>query len=215
MAGALGSPGQSGLDRQRAAIDRQRHALEPAAAAVERQAASARRQQEQASRAPAGGAWDLTPQSWASSLEASEPNCPNLDPKVASAKFQATESQTELPPGLLAAVALQESGLSPCAVSRSGALGLMQLMPATAQELGVEDPLDPWQNLRGGSQFLRQLLDRYGGDVSLALGAYNAGASVVDYYGGVPPYLETQNYVASVLARLRQLPTASESPPKP
>ena len=166
-------------------------------------------------RAPVGSAWELTPTPWGASFELSEPNCPNLDPKLADVKFQATETQTALPRGLLEAVALQESGLSPCAVSRSGALGLMQLMPATAQELGVENPFDPWQNLRGGSQFLRQLLDRYGGDLSLALGAYNAGPSVVDYYGGVPPYVETQNYVASVLARLRQQATVSESPPKP
>jgi soluble lytic murein transglycosylase-like protein len=90
----------------------------------------------------------------------------------------------------------------------------MQLMPATAAEFGVGNPLDPWQNLQGGGQFLRQLLDRYKGDLRLALGAYNAGPSRVDFFGGVPPFAETQNYVEGIMMRMKQ-PTAVENPVKP
>ena len=90
----------------------------------------------------------------------------------------------------------------------------MQLMPATAAQFGVGDPFDPWQSLQAGGQFLKQLLDRYNGDLKLALGAYNAGPARVDFFGGVPPFPETRNYVDSVMSRIR-LPTVSESPVKP
>ena len=93
-----------------------------------------------------------------------------------------------------------ESDLDPGAVSRRGALGLMQLMPATARRLGVERPFDPEQNLRAGVRELRRLIDRYGGDLVLALAAYNAGESTVERYGGVPPYRETRNYIDRILS---------------
>ena len=80
----------------------------------------------------------------------------------------------------------------------------MQLMPQTAASLGVIDPYDPAQNVRGGTRYLRSLLDRFG-DVELAVAAYNAGPGAVERYGGVPPYAETQNYVRNVLARYREL----------
>jgi soluble lytic murein transglycosylase-like protein len=83
----------------------------------------------------------------------------------------------------------------------------MQLMPATATEFGVGDPFDPWQSLQGGGQFLKQLLNRYNGDLKLALGAYNAGPSRVDHFGGIPPFAETQNYVESVMSRMKQATT--------
>ncbi len=142
------------------------------------------------------------------------PSCPSLEWQQARGRFEDEEKRNELPAGLLAAVALQESGLYPCAVSSAGATGLMQLMPATAAELGVGNPFDPWQSLQGGGQFLRQLLDRYNGDVRLALGAYNAGPSRVDFFGGVPPFAETQNYVESILTRMKRT-TVVESPVKP
>jgi soluble lytic murein transglycosylase-like protein len=95
----------------------------------------------------------------------------------------------------------QESGFDPNARSGAGALGLTQLMPGTAASLGVSNPLDPAQSLQGGAKYLRQQLDRFGGDERLALAAYNAGPGAVARYGGVPPYSETQNYVNSVMAK--------------
>jgi len=105
---------------------------------------------------------------------------------------------------LVKEVARQESGFRPCAVSSKGAEGLMQLMPATQEQLQVSDPFDPKQSLEAGSKLLKQLLDRYHGDLSLALSAYNAGAGRVDQAGGVPNIPETQNYVLSILTRFLQ-----------
>ena len=107
-------------------------------------------------------------------------------------------------PALLSSVAWTESGFRPDAQSAAGALGLMQLMPATAAGLGV-DPLDPQQALTGGARYLRSQLDRFGGRADLALAAYNAGPTAVRRHGGVPPYPETQAYVTRVLDRYRQL----------
>jgi soluble lytic murein transglycosylase-like protein len=104
---------------------------------------------------------------------------------------------------LLRAVIRRESAFQPCAVSRSGAMGLMQLMPGTAFDLGVENPFDAEQNIDGGSRLLKSLLDRYGGDLSLALGAYNAGPARVDAIKAIPPIKETQDYVKHILDRLR------------
>jgi soluble lytic murein transglycosylase-like protein len=106
-------------------------------------------------------------------------------------------------PALVDAVVRQESGFRPDAVSSAGAVGLMQLMPSTARDLGVTDPLDATQNVNGGARLLRSLLDRYGGRLDFALAAYNAGPAAVDRYGGVPPYPETQSYVQAIMADYR------------
>ncbi len=102
---------------------------------------------------------------------------------------------------LIAAVVEAESGFDPYAVSVDGALGLMQVMPSTADLLGADDPLDPAVNVDVGTRYLRQLLSRFGGDLELALAAYNAGPGNVLRFGGVPPFPETQAYVDRVLDR--------------
>lgn len=113
--------------------------------------------------------------------------------------FEDASRQYQVPVSLLKAVAKAESDFNPRAVSKAGAQGVMQLMPATARELGVSDSFDPRQNIMGGAKYLSQMLKKYDGNTKLALAAYNAGSNNVDKYGGVPPFKETQNYVVKVM----------------
>jgi len=103
---------------------------------------------------------------------------------------------------LLRSVMRQESGFKPCAVSVAGAMGLMQIMPDTAEMLKLDDPFDPQKNVDAGASFLKMMLDRYQGNVTLALGAYNAGPGKVDKAGGVPPIAETMQYITNILGDL-------------
>jgi len=117
-----------------------------------------------------------------------------------------------LDPAVLKGLVKQESGFNPNARSSAGAQGLTQLMPATAAGLGVTDPTDPAQAIDGGARYLRQQLDRFGGDMTKALAAYNAGPGAVQKYQGVPPYAETQAYVRAVLAHAEQYRTQASAP---
>jgi len=117
-------------------------------------------------------------------------------------QITALAPQYGLSPQVVNAVVNQESGFNPGARSSAGAMGLMQLMPQTAAMLGVLNPYDPVQNLRGGMTYLSRLLTQYHGDLPLALAAYNAGPEAVSTYGGIPPYAQTQNYVSSIMQQL-------------
>jgi len=116
-----------------------------------------------------------------------------------------------LPEALIRAVMLVESNFFPDAISDAGAMGLMQLMRGTAESMGVLNPFDPRQNVLGGARYLRVLANRFNGDMVLTIAAYNAGEGAVERYRGVPPFLETRNYVRRVLHhyyRFRELPSA-------
>jgi hypothetical protein len=129
-----------------------------------------------------------------------------------AAEIQEISARYGVSAALVEAVVRTESGFDPAAVSAKGAGGLMQLMPGTAQALGVVDRFDPRDNIIGGVRHLRYLLDRYQGSLSLALAAYNAGEGVVDTYRGVPPYPETQQYVRQVLHRAGLSDSAVRTP---
>jgi soluble lytic murein transglycosylase-like protein len=124
-------------------------------------------------------------------------------PRAMAAAVEAAAERYGLAPELLDSVVRRESGYRADAVSRTGAIGVMQLMPATARALGV-DPWDPVSNLNGGAAYLRAQLDRFGGRIDLALAAYNAGPAAVERHAGVPPYRETQAYIAANLKRLAE-----------
>lgn len=112
-------------------------------------------------------------------------------------------SHFRLDEALVKAVIKVESDYNPRAVSRKGALGLMQLLPSTARLLKVMDPMNPDDNVRGGSRYLREMLDQFGGNLELALAAYNAGPNAVRRHGGIPPYDETRDYVTRVKKYMR------------
>jgi len=145
---------------------------------------------------------------WVEAAAADAVASPARDPIATPELDQLIElnSKTQgVKPELIRAVISQESANRPCALSPKGAQGLMQLMPATAAQFGVSDPFDPKQNVEAGTKLLKELLAKYGGDVSLALSAYNAGSGRVDRDGGVPQIAETMRYVNEILGKLPKL----------
>jgi Transglycosylase SLT domain len=131
-------------------------------------------------------------------VEESEPKEAEPEPPFHGLILQAADRH-QVDPALIKAIIMAESGYNPKAVSKKGARGLMQLMPRTAKSLGVQNSLDPEHNINGGVKYFRQLLDRFDGNVKLALAAYNAGARYVRQYQGVPPFGETRLYIKKVM----------------
>lgn len=174
-------------------------------ASAQKQRESVRRQVREA--APEDNAFFTVPFQVAATLSPaanSEPaaDCDPVPEHELRAAIDDAARREGLTPDLLRAMIGKESGFRPCAVSRRGAQGLMQLMPATQSEYGVTDPFDPKQSIDAGARMMKRLLDRYGGDLALALGAYNAGPGQVDRHGGVPDFPETVNYVSDLLEKL-------------
>jgi soluble lytic murein transglycosylase-like protein len=181
-------------------------------ASLEQQRASVRSQVLNAKAAPADFftiPWPAAPTGGATAQADCEPlPLAELTPLIgASATKHGVEAR------LVRAVIQKESGGRPCAVSPRGAQGLMQIMPGTAAELKLADPFDPQQNVDAGVRYLKALLDRFKGDLKLALGAYNAGPGAVDKDGGVPGNQETQDYVTGILESLTEPPAGLGSQP--
>ena len=202
---AAKAPPLSPADAMRASVEKQRKAIEDQRKAVRQQAESA-------------GVW-LKPGDPSPPLgnepAAPEVSCEPLGDAIVAPLIESTAKAQEIPQNLLRAVMERESGFRPCAVSSKGAQGLMQLMPDTALELGVKDPFDPKESVSAGARYLKQLMDRYKGDLPKTLGAYNAGPSTVDQAGGLPDILETKEYVDAILKKLGAIRTVPPSDPTP
>jgi soluble lytic murein transglycosylase-like protein len=133
---------------------------------------------------------------------AGPPECDPIEESVVTPIVEAAAQASAVDAKLVRAVMEQESAMLPCALSPKGAQGLMQLMPATAEQLGVKDPFDPTENVGAGTRYLKQLLDKYGGDLLKTLSAYNAGPGATDAADGAAQNAETQAYVGAIMKRL-------------
>jgi soluble lytic murein transglycosylase-like protein len=131
------------------------------------------------------------------------PGCDPVPELTLQGVIQQAATMYAVSPNLIRAVIRQESAGYPCAVSDKGAMGLMQLMPDTAAQMGARDPFDIEQNVKGGTRFLSELMQKYNGDLNRVLGAYNAGPAAVDRAGGPPHFPETINYIRSVLQQIK------------
>jgi soluble lytic murein transglycosylase-like protein len=186
-----------------AAVAKQRAAAAAVQESLARQRSSLEKQTGQAAR---GGFFVLPPPARLGATAAAPAmaaaDCEPLPPSEVDALVERAAKQQNLDEAVLHGVIQQESAFRPCAVSPKGAMGLMQLMPASASQLGVPNPFDPRANVDAGAKMLKELLTRYGGDLPLALGAYNAGPSRVDAATAVPGIPETQEYVKRILSML-------------
>jgi len=180
-----------------------RSAAELMRASIEKQRAAVRKQAE------AAGAtlipWSPPPPGMLPDAPAPAPaaDCDPMAAEVVTPLIESAAKANGLQEMMVRAVIEQESAFKPCAVSKKGAQGLMQLMPDKAGELNVKDAFDPKENIGGGARYLKQLLDKYKGDNKLALAAYNAGPAAVDAANGVPDIQETRDYVESILKKLK------------
>jgi soluble lytic murein transglycosylase-like protein len=188
------------------AISHQRQSVSSMSASLEAQRRSV---QHQMGRLPTPPVSTLPPIQQVPSLPGSAvpfwestPPCPPLPAGELDVLVDDAAQREDLEPDLIRSVIRQESAARPCAVSSKGAMGLMQLMPGTAFQFGVSDAFDPKENVNAGARLLKQLLTMYGGDVSLALGAFNAGPGKVTQSGGLPNYPETLDYVQKILSQL-------------
>lgn len=211
------------LAQQQAAIDAFREGVQLGSIAAQQE--SVARQVEPLEAKPeneseAGGSRNATASStksssdfftvpWPGTLPLAVPNvqmpylaCDSLQEREVNKLVQEAASKHGLDSTLLRSVMKQESAFKPCALSVAGAMGLMQIMPETAEMLHLDDPFDPAKNVDAGAKFLKNMLDRFGGDVAMALAAYNAGPSTVDKAGGIPPIAETLQYVSNILGEL-------------
>jgi soluble lytic murein transglycosylase-like protein len=190
-------PTPSPAEQQRAAMEMQR-------AAVQRQAEST------GARLKPWGAPIVEP---GPMFAAAKADCDPLAEEVSTPLVDSAAKEQGVDAKLLRAVIDQESGFHSCAISSKGAQGLMQLMPATADQFQVADPFDPKQNIEAGARYLKQLLDKNGGDVAKALGAYNAGPNADDPINKIP---ETKSYVDAILSKMgiKRTDPSSIQPPK-
>jgi soluble lytic murein transglycosylase-like protein len=203
----LAQPPADARTAMEAAVAKQRAAVAAMEESVARQRSAVEKQAGQAER---GAFFVLAPPArLGATVPAPAPvaaDCDSLPPSEVDSLVEQAAQRQDLDEETLRAVMRQESAFRPCAVSPKGAMGLMQLMPGTATQFGVPNPFDPVDNVEAGASFLKQLLVRYDGDLTLALGAYNAGPAKVDAAAGVPKIPETQEYIRRVLSTLPAKP---------
>jgi soluble lytic murein transglycosylase-like protein len=188
------------------ALSRQQQSIAIQQQSVQRQRAAIRQQESAPSEstAPQPAATAPSYPGTAAAPGPFSPGCPPVSPMMLQGVVQRAATLYSVTPSLINAVIRQESAGYPCAVSDKGAMGLMQLMPDTAVQMGARDPFDITQNVMAGTRLLGELLQRYKGDLNRVLAAYNAGSAAVDKAGGTPPFPETLNYVRSVLDQINE-----------
>jgi len=183
---------ESPAKRQQDSIARQLQSIGAQQKSIERQ------------RAATGQPANPSPRRFLAAVQESNPfDCEPVSPMALEAAVHNAAQTYAVAPSLIHAVIRQESGGYPCAVSDKGAMGLMQLMPDTAADMGAVEPFDIGQNVTAGTRLLAELMQRYKGDLIRVLGAYNAGPTAVDRAGGTPPFPETIDYIHSILERLK------------